>query len=73
MIARVVECQCHDLTYGMLKVENVSAAEVQQRIYEIKNKFYDENIDDWTIEDVFKQFPDEWEWSWVDQFDEVEI
>lgn len=63
MVARLVECSDWDVQYGILTVENVSLEEVQKKIYEIKNRFYDEGCDDWCIEDVFEQFPEEWVWE----------
>ena len=63
MVARLVDCCEHDCQYGILTVENVSLKEVQEKIYEIKNKFYDEGFDEWCIYDVFEQFPEEWEWE----------
>lgn len=65
MIARLVECSDHDYQYGILTVENVSLEEVQNKIYEIKKRFYDEGFDDWCIDDVFEKFPEEWEWDYV--------
>ena len=65
MVARLVECSDYDMQYGILTVENVSVKEVQDKIYEIKNKFYDEGFEDWTIDDVFEEFPEEWEWDYV--------
>lgn len=65
MVARLVECSDHDYQYGILTVENVELKEVQDKIYEIKNKFYDEGFDGWCIDDVFEEFPKEWEWDFV--------
>ena len=73
MIARLVECSDYDEVYGILTVENVSAEEVQSKIYEIKNKFYDEGFDGWTIDDVLDEFPEEWEWSFEQDVDVLEI
>jgi hypothetical protein len=63
MVARLVECSDHDVQYGILTVQNVSLEEVQNKIYEIKNKFHDEGFDEWCIDDVFVEFPKEWEWE----------
>lgn len=63
MIARLVECSDYDVQYGILIVENASLKEVQEKIYEIKNRFFYEGFDDWCIDDVFEQFPEEWEWE----------
>lgn len=65
MVARLVECTDHDCQYGILTVENVSLEEVQNKIYEIKKRFYDEGFDDWCIDDVFEKFPKIWEWDYV--------
>lgn len=73
MKAQLVECTDYKMVYGILIVENVSAKEVQEKIYEIKNKFYDEGFDDWTIDDVLNEFPDDWEWDFEANFDVLEI
>ncbi len=71
MIARLVECTDYDVTYGILTVDNVSADEVQKKIYEIKQKFLSEGFDDWTVEDVLMQLP--WEFSYEQNTDILEI
>ena len=73
MRARLVECSDYDVQYGILTVEGVSVAEVQNKIYEIKNRFYDEDFDDWCLDDVFEQFPEEWEWDFVQTDAVIEI
>ena len=45
MIAMLVECTDYDYIYGILNVEAVDEETVQQKIYEIKNKFYEEGFD----------------------------
>lgn len=62
-VARVVECSDYDVTYGVLTIENVTEKEVQEKIYEIKNGFLDEGVDDWIVDDVLAKFPDGWKWS----------
>lgn len=69
MKARLVEVSDHKIQYGILTVKNVSVEEVQDKICEIKNRFYDEDFDDWSIDDVFEEFPNEWEWSFEDEPD----
>lgn len=64
-VMRVVECSDHDVLYGFLEVYNTTEEEVQQKIYEIKNRFYKEGFEDWTIDDVFEQFPTEWKWTFL--------
>lgn len=73
MIAKVVECSDYDVIYGILTVENVSIDEVQEKIYEIKERFYNEGFDDWTIEDVFAEFPEEWEFTFEQIDSTIEI
>ena len=46
---------------------------VQQKIYEIKNKFYEEGFNDWTIEDVLAKFPTEWDWEYNQTDSNIEI
>jgi hypothetical protein len=65
MVARLVECTDHDMQYGILTVENVSAKKVQEKIYEIKHKFSDVGFNDWTLDDMFMEFPEEWEWDYM--------
>lgn len=64
MRARIIECSDHDVQYGILTVDNVNLEEVQNKIYKIKCKFSDEGFDDWCIDDVFEEFPEEWEWNY---------
>lgn len=73
MVARLVECSDYDTIYGILTVENVSAKEVQEKIYEIKNEFNDKGYDGWCIDDVFEKFPKKWEWDFVQGNDVLEI
>lgn len=75
MVTRLVECSDHDVQYGILTVKNVSIEDVQHKIYEIKTRFDNEGFDDWCIDDVFEEFPDGWEWDFVQiDYDEaVEI
>ena len=63
MKARLVEVYDHKVQYGILTVEDVDVDEVQNKICEIKNRFYDEGFDDWCLDDVFEKFPKEWKWS----------
>ena len=72
-IAKLVECTDRDVIYGILRVENADANEVQKKIYEIKNRFYEEDNDCWTVEDVLDNFPNEWNWSYEECVDEIEI
>lgn len=73
MIAMLVECTNYNTVYGILKVEAVDEETVQQKIYEIKNKFYEEGFNDWTIEDVLAKFPLEWNWEYNQTNSKIEI
>ena len=71
MIARLVECSDYDVQYGILTVEGVSVEEVQKKIYEIKSRFDKEGFDDWCLDDVMAEFPEEWEWDFIHTDDDV--
>lgn len=75
MVARLVECSDWDILYGVLTVKNVDINIVQDKIYQIKKKFYDQEFDDWTLDDVFAEFPEEWEWEFqrIDYDEALEI
>ena len=73
MIAILVECTDYDTIYGILSVEAVDEGTVQQKIYEIKNRFYEEGFDDWTVEDVLANFPPEWNWEYNQTDYKIEI
>ena len=73
-IIRIVECSDWNTIYGYLKIKDVSAEDVQSKIYEIKNdeRFLEEHPD-WTVEDVLNEFPDEWKWEYTYDNHVVEI
>lgn len=73
MIAVLVECSDYDNLYGVLTVKNVSAKEVQKKINEIKNRFYDEKNYGWCIGEVFENFPKEWIWGFEPTIDVLAI
>ena len=73
MVARLVECSDYNELYGILTVENVNADVVQAKIYEIKNKFWDEGNYAWSVDDVLEKFPKEWEWDFERVVDTIEI
>ena len=73
MKAILVECTDYDTMYGILEVQEVSEEDVQDKIYEIKRQFVKDGVDDWTIEDVLENFPDEWMWEFDDCAGTVEI
>jgi hypothetical protein len=67
MRAKLVECSDYSTVYGILEVKNVSVEEVQNKIYEIKSRFDEEEFDDWAIDDVLEEFPEEWDWSYEEE------
>lgn len=72
-IMSVAECSDHKVIYGILEI-GVTPKEVQERIKDIKNKFYDEGLSDWCIDDIFAEFPKEKEWEFkFHQYNYVEI
>ena len=73
MIAILVECSDYDQIYGILSVDGIDEEVVQQKIYEIKNRFYEEGFDGWTIEDVLEKFPEEWIWEYHQTNSKIEI
>jgi hypothetical protein len=65
-IIKVVESSDNDVVYGYLVVDGVSREEIQNKIYEIKNdEEFLENHPDWTIDDVFANFPADWDWNYI--------
>lgn len=62
------ECTDYDMEYGYLVCENdeISVDEIQDKINEIKNKFYDDGHEDWDIEEVIENMPKEWKVSYFD-------
>lgn len=71
MRARLVECSDYDVQYGILTVEGVSVEEVQKKIYEIKSRFHNEGFDEWCVDDVLAELPEEWEWDFIQTDDDV--
>lgn len=60
----VVECNDHRVTYGILRIKDISTKEVQDKINEIKERFSEEGID-WIVDDVFEEFQSDWDWEWI--------
>ena len=73
MVAMLVECSDHNVQYGILSVKGVSIEEVQEKIYQIKSRFYHEGFEAWCIDDVLAEFPDEWEWDFTRTDKVIEI
>lgn len=71
MRARITDCSDHDAQYGILTVDNASLEEVRNKIYEIKRKFSNEGFDDWCVDDMLMEFPDEWEWEYSCMADDI--
>ena len=61
------DCCNNDCKYGFIKIQDVTPEEVQEMINSIKNddEFTKEFDGDWSIEDVFERFPDEWDWEFI--------
>ena len=70
MTCILVECTDHRQIYGILTVDGVGANEIQDKIYEIKEEFDD---NDWEIVDVLNKLPNEWQWKYNDIIGKVEI
>lgn len=70
MTGILVECTDHKQIYGILTVEGIDAYEVQNKIYEIKDEFED---NDWEIKDVLERLPKEWKWTYDDNISKIEI
>ena len=64
MIAILLDCCDTEVVYGVLTVDDVSVDDVKQKICEIKENFFCNGNYDWTIEDIFAQFPNEWTWNY---------
>ena len=62
------ECTDYDMEYGYLVCENeeISTDDIQDKINEIKNKFYNDGYEDWDIEEVIENMPREWKVSYFD-------
>ena len=73
MVARIVKYDDYNGRYGILIVKNISIEEVKTKITKIKNRFYDEGILEWCIDDVFDHFPEEWEWHYIQTNDVITI
>lgn len=70
MVGILVECTDHKQIYGVLTVDGISANEVQDKIYEIKDEFDNDN---WEIQDVLDRLPREWKWKYDDYISKIEI
>lgn len=52
----LVECTDYKEIYRTLLFNNnTPKKEIQNKIYEIKNNFYDNDFDGWTIDDILEQ------------------
>ena len=74
MVAKLIDCSDFEF-YGILEVKNVDEKTVQNKIIDIKEKFYEDGFEDWSIEDVLNEFPEEWEWEYhlACEFEEITI
>lgn len=73
MIFRLIDAVENNTVYGYLEVQDIEEEKVQDKIYEIKNRFYDGGFYDWTINDVLNEFPEEWNWNFYEEGGVLEI
>ena len=66
MKARLVDCADYKAVYGILTVEGVDVETVQNMLWDIKGDLWQLEDFDWTLDDVFSNFPSDWEWSFED-------
>lgn len=71
MRAKLVECSDYKTEYGILTVENASMEAVENKIYEIKREFVENGNDEWTLDDVFEKFPEDWTWNFESSTDNM--
>lgn len=64
MIVRLIDCSDYEVNYGFIVLHNVSVKEMQDKIDEIKGKFFHEDNYGWCIDDVLAELPAEWEWEY---------
>ena len=50
------ECTNNNVIYGVITIKSdIHVNDFQEKIYEIKNSFYESDFEDWTIEDVLEE------------------
>lgn len=59
---KLVDCSDSD-EYGIIVATGITPDEIQRKILEIKSNFSDD--EEWEIEDVLEQFPEEWDWNYI--------
>lgn len=61
LVMRLIDVVDNKTSYGILICANsdITEREVQDKVYEIKDSSLKGN--DWIIEDIIKEFPEEWE------------
>ena len=55
IIIKLVESTDNDVEYGALMMPENLVKTVQKEIYDIKQSFYEEEFDDWSVEDVLER------------------
>ena len=73
MIFRLIDAVENDTVYGYLEIHGVEKEVIQDKIYEIKNRFCDKAFNDWSIDDVMNEFPEEWDWKFHSNDEILEI
>lgn len=59
---KLVDCSDSD-EYGIIVATGIAPSEIQRKILEIKSNFSDD--EEWKVEDVLEQFPEEWDWNYI--------
>lgn len=74
MVVRVYEISDYKTTYGYLTVkkEGITKEEIQDVINAIKSDVIKEVVD-WSLDDIFERFPEDWDWSFQSADDEVAV
>lgn len=69
----LVECSDNDVIYEILVFNgNVSQKEIQDEIYKIKNKLYEEGLDEWQVQDVLDELSKKYDFETL-VFNQLEI
>lgn len=70
----LVENSDYDTIYRVLLFDKcVIENEIQDKIYEIKTRFYETGFDDWTIDDVLVVLNDYYEFEDLGDFNYLEV
>ncbi len=71
-LVKLVDCSDLDVAYGILVLKNVSVAEFQRKINEIKNDKKSLGKEpSWGIYEVLSELPEEWDYNYYDNLEDV--